>query len=248
MSDITTGASRYCLLKVMEYDDRRKRDKKLIFVDPGVYELMAGKREYSCISFLHRLASLSPEKLDGGGCPQYLSIDYPCDMNPAYSKEFVEKSVRNNFTYAENPRYICTIQHAFQDLHDFKRRFEELEPVFDQHRDKIIGFGNMGRLINGKDPAVVVFVNGVFEHAMANLDAGRWIHIYGMPLWMIRAWVPRLETRFRVSIDSTKWTFPNSKEARAASNGRGYCTTKNRGFFFTDYVHKIQDCGIKVKA
>lgn len=105
MTDITTDASNYCLLSIKKYNDKRKEKKKLFFIDPGVYELVK-TNEYSHITELHELVPNLKEN-------EYISIDYPCDMNPKYTKEFIEKSYQNNVRYASNLHYICTIQMHF---------------------------------------------------------------------------------------------------------------------------------------
>ena len=227
-TDITTNASNYCLLNVNHYDDKRKLQKKAIMIDPGVYELKHA-REYSRISFLHRLAELGQD---------VMSIDYPCDMNPKYSKEFVLKSFENNVRYVDNLNYICTIQHKFKDFDDFVRQYEDLEFVF-KRPGKILGLGNLCR-INRPDP----FVDAVMFYLLMHHPFGSRMHVYGAPLWLIRKWGPALDYYFQLSVDSTKWTRAVNNELKGKY---GLNASKaHRDEFFNEYITTIRQAGIEV--
>ena len=117
--------------------------KKIIYIDPSVHELK-NSAEYSKISLLHELAN---GKLREN---EWISIDYPCDMNEAYTDLFIEKSIKNNIKYRDNTHYICTIQFRFMDIKDFVRQFEYLEEQIDFTK-KIIGIGNLCRIMNPKN-------------------------------------------------------------------------------------------------
>ncbi|NMC60186.1 MAG: hypothetical protein GYA51_12520 [Candidatus Methanofastidiosa archaeon] len=73
-TDISTQISNFCLLNIKQYNNQKKYRKTLIFIDPSVYELK-DSAEYSKIELLHELAS--GRLLEN----EYISIDYPCDMN-----------------------------------------------------------------------------------------------------------------------------------------------------------------------
>ncbi len=237
-TDVTTKASKNCLLNVRKYQDPRKKEKKNILIDPGVYDLVKAP-EYSQIALLRKLAE--PGQLASN---EFISIDYPCDMNPAFSDLFVKKSVDNNFLNVKNDRYICTVQFKFMDFDDFKLRFAELAPIWQANKNKPIAIGNMCRLNEYRDAKVRMFTRHVFEHVLANLDAGRWLHVYGMPLWMIIKWVPRLEKRFTISVDSTKWTRAVDHKFKAT---HGVCARgHNRDEFFLAYMARLRKEGIKV--
>src|SRR6056297_1806358 len=95
-TDITTDASKYCMLNIKRYGDPRKRKKKMVFVDPGVYELKKSN-EYSEIDRLHKIAQ-NPQLFE------WISIDYPCDMrpnDPEIAELFVQKSIENNWRYKD---------------------------------------------------------------------------------------------------------------------------------------------------
>ena len=79
-----TKISRFCLLNIKDYH-KPKTNKKIIFVDPSVYELVENE-EYSRIDQLHELAAGNLQK------NEYISIDYPCDMNEKYTDVFIEKT------------------------------------------------------------------------------------------------------------------------------------------------------------
>lgn len=232
-TDITTAASNYCLLHAARYHDPRKATKKVVFVDPGVYQLTTGATEYKDIDLLHALAG-------GATLPnEWVSIDYPCDMNLALQDYFVQKSVENNLRYARNEKYICTIQYRFQDRRDFVARFRELEHVWLESPRKIVGLGNLCRIMRPN-----AYLNSVFEFLHENLPRGTRIHVYGPALAVIGRYFPRLCRRFQVSADSTKWT-------RAVTDlfkrENGVCCRKhNRDDFFMAYIKKLRHLGLEV--
>lgn len=86
-TDIQTKASNYCLLNIKRYDDLRKDNKKIIFVDPDVMSLRTNS-EYPLIDKLLWLANgnLKPN--------EYLGLDMPGDMNLPLEQEFF-KSLLN---------------------------------------------------------------------------------------------------------------------------------------------------------
>jgi hypothetical protein len=160
---------------------------------------------------------------------EYITIDYPCDMNVEKYQLFVDKSVANNFRYAGNDHYVCTIQSRWQDLADFKARAKELEPILCNPK-KIIGIGNLCRIM-----WPTAFTEYVFDFISATYP-GRRVHIYGLAYSMIKRYVPRLERRdMVVSVDSTKWT-------KISKGHKGI----DRGTRFANYIKKIQKLGIEV--
>ena len=231
-TDITTNASNYCLLNIKRYHDKRKAHKILCFIDPSVYELK-DRGEFSKITDLHALAQ-------GGLLPnEYLSIDYPCDMNEALSEEFIAKSNANNLRYADNLQYICTVQSKFQDFLDFRLNWEYLENeiIF---MDKIIGIGNLCRIMRPN-----AFTENVIQYIIDHTSAGQWVHFYGLSLALMRRYIPMLEENgLIISVDSTKWTKAVNNTLKLA---HGVCARKDtRDLFFLEYIKKIEEFAAEV--
>lgn len=229
-TDITTDASHYCLLNINRYSDQRKYQKKMIFVDPGVYELKK-KSEYSKIGFMREL-------IPNLELNEYISIDYPCDMSPQYSKDFIQKSIDNNWAYHSNPKYICTIQFRFHNYADFKYRIEELSPIW-KNTNKILGIGNMCRI---RKPDV--FTDYVFSYLNSIAKEGMRIHFYGLWLSLIRKYLGRLDAKCHISVDSTKWTQAVTTELKLKYGLNARKNTRNE--FFLAYMQEINNAGINV--
>lgn len=221
-TDITTIASSCCLLNINAYHSTKKQFKDLIFIDPGVYELKKG-HEYTHIQELHALVPHLAEN-------EYISIDYPCDMNPRYTQEFIIKSIANNWRYASNTHYICTVQSKLHRYDDFKLKLEELEPIWSQPQ-KILGIGNLCRILECD-----VFTDYVF--ALLNKIAGRvhWMHFYGLPFPLMK-YLPKLEKKCIISVDSTKWT--RAVHDRLKAEHGLNCSSKTRNLFFLTYLEAI---------
>lgn len=185
--------SKYCLVNIKNYSPSKLARKRVIMIDPAVMELRK-KREYSQIEKLHRKA----ENLESN---EYISIDYPCDMNPLYSRYFIDKSIENNRLYEDNPRYICTIQSNFLDFDSFKKEFLTIKDIWENNDEKIIGIGNMCRIMNPNR-----FTSNVFGYLYKHIQKNKRIHIYGPAMKVICHYLPRLLKKFRISMDSTKWT------------------------------------------
>jgi len=226
-TDISTKASSYCMLNINRYNSKLKKNKKLVFVDPGVWELTKGVTEYEFVEKLHRLAQGNLED------NEYISIDYPCDMNEKYTDFFIEKSITNNLVYQRNPKYICTIQSKFRDFKDFKKRFDDLGPIF-LDQDKILGIGNMCRIMQPN-----TFTDNVFRYILRFRNSIRWVHFYGLAHKLIMKYIPMLEGwGMKTSVDHTKWT-------RACHNKlkRQYglnCSSSNRDEFFLENIKKMK--------
>ena len=269
-TDLQTEASDYCLLNINKYHDKRKERKKLLFVDPGVMELKKAT-EYKHIEFLHELAQckLLPN--------EYLSIDYPADMinrtlpkdhYNALCKLFVEKSIANNWKYAENLHYICAIQSYWMAIDDFYFRMKELEPIY-VGKKKIVALGNLCRLLIDRKQmnhtsAEYKYMKQVVDYIIRNRQKFYWIHIYGMSLYAIKQFMPLLQNyapNIIFSVDSTKWTKVCNKKLHAKyvksksqsqlfqtnykQSGIG-CTTTNRNEFFLECMHELEHKNIKV--
>ena len=225
-TDISTEISRYCLLNVKQYNNPKKEKKSLIYIDPSVYELKDSD-EYSKIDLLHELAS---GKLKEN---EYISIDYPCDMNIAYTDLFIEKSIKNNLRYKDNEKYICTIQFKFEDFHDFKYQFEYLEEQIDFSR-KIIGLGNLCRIMYPN-----VFMDEVFDYLRQRPYQ---YHFYGLSLRIIKKYIIHFPT---CSVDSTKWTRACNNTLKSQYGLK--CKKANRNAFFEEYMKEIEKSGILVE-
>jgi hypothetical protein len=216
-TDITTDASRYCMLNVKRLTNTNRYKKELIFVDPGVYELK-DRTEYSKVDLCHEIAKNQS---------QFISIDYPCDMNLPASAEFIEKSIRNNLRYKENPYYICTVQSKFRNYADFCKQFLYLHEEID-FTQKIVGIGNLCRIMTP---------NTFTDYLFAFLRKYKWYHyhFYGLSLALIEKYLPAFP---HVSVDSTKWTRA-ADEGFKRKNGV-MCRKHNRDLYFLYYMDRIQ--------
>jgi len=249
-TDITTEASNYCLLHVKKYHDKRKPLKTLVFVDPGVHALMKHP-EYPEIELLHQLAS--------GEVPmqpnEWVSIDYPGDMFPEKMAEFIDRTYQNNMNYAENPKYICTVQFhlsncatpnklwagvAHGDMADFasfKFNLDRVLPIFKQTPSKILGIGNICRIMHPNKLLDKMF--GYICKVHRTQQKFSWVHMYGLTLRNIRKYVPMLEyAGIRVSVDSTKWTRACNNELKR--NFGLNCMKKTRDLYFTTYMKSMK--------
>jgi hypothetical protein len=205
----------------------------MLMIDPGVYELKKSP-EYSRIDELHALVpTLGPG--------EFISIDYPCDMNEAYTDLFIKKTYDNNMRYKDEMRYICTVQSRLQDFDSFKEEWYKLEDIWMQC-PKIIGIGNLCRIMKPNE-----FTDNVFDFIIKHVGASRWIHVYGMALRIIKKYVPMMEKAgLKVSVDSTKWT-------RAATHSfkKKYgvmCRKANRDLYFWHYMNQLKERGLDVKC
>lgn len=221
-----------------------------MFVDPGVHALMKYP-DYPQIELLHQLAS--------GEVPmqpnEWISIDYPGDMFPERMAEFIERTYVNNITYATNPKYICTVQFhlsncavpahnllgtAQGDLADFasfKANIDRVLPIFTQCPSKILGIGNICRIMHPNK--LLDKMIGYICRVHRTQQKFKWVHLYGLALRNIRKYVPMLEyAGIRVSVDSTKWTFPVNHRLKSLYGN--YCLKTTRNIFFQEYISEIQ--------
>lgn len=227
-TDITTKASNYCMLNIKDYNSKSTKNKKLTFVDPSVYELK-DNIEFSKIDLLHDLASGRKELRKN----EYISIDYPCDMNIPNSALFVQKSIDNNIKYKDNPKYICAIQSNYGDFKDFKKRFDELKPVF-YNKNKIVGIGNLCRIMHSNE-----FTDKVFGYLLRHRSGIKWLHFYGLSMRLIKKYIPKLEGySMKISVDSTKWTRACSLKLKT-EHGLS-CSGKNRDLYFLEYIKSMK--------
>lgn len=222
-TDIQTQCSRFCLLNIKKYDSEQKLEKTVCFIDPSVYELVQNT-EYSNIEKLHWLASGNLRE------NEYISIDYPCDMNETYSDLFIEKSIKNNLKYRDNEQYICTIQSKFQDFRDFVRQFEYLEEQINFNK-KIVGIGNLCRILHPNR-----FSDEVFDYLNKKLYI---FHFYGLGMRLIKKYSWFFAGSRFSSIDSTKWTKSRNREL-LKKYGQIICTSSNRDDYFLTYMKEIE--------
>jgi len=221
--------SRFCLANISDYLRQDLSKKELIFIDPQISNLLKHS-DYLNINKLHELAQ--PEALPNN---QYISIDYPSDMFPERTAEFIERTNQNNERYGDNPQYITTIQYhlsmekglradgfwakeaegKISDFESFKREFERNKPFFFK-RKKILGIGNMCRILNPNQLTDKIFHYIIQQHRGNSLFKNEknlyWVHFYGLAKRLILKYVPLLEyNQINVSVDSTKWTIAGLK-------------------------------------
>jgi hypothetical protein len=243
--------SQYCLLSINDYHLLPSLTRKQFIIDPNISSLKTNL-EYPNITQLHALAQ---SKLPSN---QYITIDYPSDMNPQYADLFLDKTNQNNRKYANNPQYICAVQFPIRkyveiqgslfskpDLADFKafeQSYNELAPIF-ENKQKIVGIGNCCR-IRGKNE----FTNKLMSFLRTRILEGKlwWVHFYGLNLTMIKRYIPSLSiNNVILSCDSTKWTRPHNKALK--NEWRGSCFEECRSQFFESYMVSIQKAKINVE-
>jgi hypothetical protein len=211
--------SNFCLLKVKFYYKFTKKDKKIIYIDPGVNELRTSA-EYSKVDFMHKL--LRENRLQDN---EFISIDYPSDMNIQYTDIFKEKSIKNNLLYKDNPKYICTIQYEKNNYTDFVKQFEYLEEQIDFSK-KIVGIGNLCQTMYISD-----FTDKLFNYL---LEKPYKFHFYGLALRLIKKYMNNFSTG---SVDSCKWLNRSTAELKRKYI---YYSTKNSEEFFLSYMNLIK--------
>ncbi|MFW9881678.1 MAG: hypothetical protein ACFFG0_52095, partial [Candidatus Thorarchaeota archaeon] len=229
LTEVKNLDSNCSLTHINLYENILKFKKLFNFIDPGVHYLLKNDN-YPHLKKLHKLASgnlLSNE---------FISIDYPGDMFPSKSQEFIKRSIQNNFKYADNPKYICTIQFnisrfiqndrvklpiakpSINDFPSFKENFEILENIF-LGKNKILGIGNLCRVFEPNK-----FMDKITSFLIAksrgdslfkNERKIKWIHFYGLSKSCIKRYIPIfLYNGIIVSADSLKWTRASSKNLR----------------------------------
>lgn len=202
----------------------------MFFIDPSVYELK-DSNEYSNIELLKTLSNAGNLKEN-----EYISIDYPNDMNPLYSDLFIQKTMLYNRLYASNPNYIATLQFKFKDIEDFKLRFEELSQFVDM-KSKIIGIGNLCRIMSNCD-----FIEKVFDFLYNQIleKSINWIHFYGLSKRVIEVCINKFKDikNIVISTDSTKWT---KRVHKNPPLDKSVCCRKgNRNVYFLEYIKAIE--------
>jgi len=267
-TDITTDASNFCLLHIDKYDDPRKAQKRMVFVDPGVHYLEKHD-DFPHLEQLHQLAS--------GGllANEYISIDYPGDMFPEKHDLFIKRTYENCVKYKDNPQYIQTVQFHLhkvekkkhgknwrivatlvrEDVKSFIEGFDKVFP-FVAGKRRILGIGNMCKIMKSNR-----YLKEIFAYIQRHSKEIWWIHFYGLALDPIKQLIPMLYN-MKVSVDSTKWTRPSNdkfKRKHMIAKGqtqlfptthcqRGLCPTKEtRGEFFREYMKDIRRAGINVQ-
>lgn len=239
-TDITTQISSLCMLNIKLFNNKSKSDKDIIFIDPSVYELKKNI-EYSNIVKMKELLDKNMLKQN-----EYISIDYPCDMNEQYSELFIEKSFNNNIRYKNNLHYICTIQFKMLDFDDFKVQFNRLKDVINIS-GKVIGIGNLCRLLRiSENPKTksyknYVFCEKLFKFIEENILKDKWIHFYGISVQIIERYIQRLlDLGYKISIDSTKFT--KARRVWFKLKNGVCCRKQNRNKYF---IHYMQELDIK---
>jgi hypothetical protein len=232
-TDVTTTASHYCLCNIKRYQ-HLSDPKKIIFLDPSVYELKHND-EYSHYNKLH-------QKVQNCEQNEFISIDYPCDMNLQYAAQFIQKTNENNRRYASNPHYINTIQCRFLDYLSFVENYLLNQDIFSDNPQKIVGIGNLCRINRYKSGSEKEnFLIQVFSFLDSHSHDFSWIHFYGPSFKVIKQFILPFEQshpEITISIDSTKWTRAVDN-AFKQQHGKS-CSKKNRNLFFIYYIEKIQ--------
>jgi hypothetical protein len=219
--------SNYCLLNIKDYDKGISLPKKEFMIDPGVYELKKAK-EYSCIDQLHAIAQANQ---------QYISIDYPCDMNKQYAGIFVRKTNANIRRYCHNDKYIITVQHKFHNYPSFSKNFHQYAYWM---KGKVVGIGNICRLFY-----IDSFTDKVFHllnTSPIRHDVIRY-HFYGLGMRLIKKYL--VDADFNWSVDSIKWT----KAVNNYLKVKYGLNAKRRYYneYFLAYMDTIREAGVDIE-
>ena len=230
-TDVQTTNSNYCLLNIKKYHLIPKLNKQIYFIDPSVLELKTNI-EFSKIDLLHKIASSKPKY------NEYITIDYPCDMNIKYSDLFIKKSIENNLKYKNNSHYICTIQSKFMNTTDFIYQFDYLKDKIN-FSNKIIGIGNTCRILK-VNKKTLPFLSIIKEKLINEIKEINWIHFFGLAYQVIDYLIKDLHksnNKCIISMDSTKWTQAVDYHLKWMYGFQ--CKKSNRNLYFLYYVHKI---------
>lgn len=230
-TDVQTTSSNYCLLNIKKYHLISQLNKKIYFIDPSVLELKKST-EFSKIELLHKIASQKPKS------NEYITIDYPCDMNIKYTDLFIKKSINNNLKYKNNSHYICTIQFKFMNSNDFIYQFDYLKDKIN-FNDKIIGIGNTCRILR-INKNTIPFLSIIKEKLINEIKEINWIHFFGLSYQVIDYLIRDLHksnNKCIISIDSTKWTKAIDSHLKWMYGFQ--CKKSNRNLYFLYYIHKV---------
>jgi len=214
----------YLIIKLSNYlkmTNEAKSKYKEIMIDPGVYELGVSSR-FSWEGKINIKQFLDSLKIN-----EYLSFDYPSDMNPKFTDIFLERSWDNAIRYCNHPQYIVTVQYPYNHYWWFTYWFDKYAKL--PHGSGVLGIGNLCKQ-RGCNP----FVKHALDYALINLpkDVER-IHVYGPNKIMIK-YIQKLEDlkKVRFSIDSRKWEF--------------YKNSIERPYWFKEYINNLKKIGIKI--
>ena len=226
----------YLLIKIGDYLKGDFTKYKEVFIDPGVYELTKTP-EYSWMkptskfSIMYRNIGNFLDTLPEN---HYFSADYPCDMNEAYTDEFLHKSWINAELYCNHKQYIVTIQSKFNDYWSFREWFDRYNEL--PIASGILGLGNFCRIFHTTE-----FVVHALPYIFRYCNHPR-IHIYGLALRLI-PYAYRLAKKYGVelSMDSTKWT------RNCKTSGLPSCRKENRQEYFDLYITTLKERGIALE-
>lgn len=237
---------------LIHYDDfitEKENPNNILFIDPQVHYLERNI-EYPHIHELHKIVPNLQSN-------QYISIDYPSDMNPSFSDLFIKKTYENNIKYSQNDQYICTVQFPISNyiklsngkliakpsLHDFEafvNNYNKIKHIVENNPNKILGIGNICKI-----RTICSFTDELMDFILEKRHKLHWIHFYGISLNLIKYYLKHLDRFFKISVDNVKWTFPNTPLLAQEFKNRS-CNKFNKETYFMAYINKIKQKGIKI--
>jgi hypothetical protein len=226
-TDFQTNASKFCLCQINRYDyllkHHKRTEKSKYMIDPGVHELKI-RYDYSRINQLNEMAQSNKE---------FISIDYPSDMNEEMSDIFIRRTNLNNQKYANKSKYIIGIQSIREDFQSFVKNFNYNLPLMNRH---IVGIGNLCRIMRPNQ-----YTDNLFKFLNENIMGNRY-HFFGLSLRLIKKYLQ--SPNFYWSVDSTKFTktVNDSLKYQYGLN----CKKENRDIFFLEYIKSIRNSGIEI--
>jgi hypothetical protein len=222
-ADINTDASNFCVTHIDKEADPRLKNKQIVFYDPKVLILKKRPNYPNNIKLHHKVRRLRNN--------EFITIDFPSDHNPKFEDQFIFETNQNNLLYKDVDNYINTIQFKLNDFVSFIENFHLNRPIWENNQNKIIGLGNMCRIMSPN-----IITDKIF-YTINNTISNRWVHFYGLSCKVIMEYFPRLNSTNIYSTDSTKWTRSvNSKIRRLYGS---YCVKDTRSEFFLGYMEHI---------
>ena len=216
-------------IKMRENNPTKLKQYKEILIDPGVYDLKKSDKfswegQINIDKFINILNN-----------NQYISIDYPCDMNLKYQQLFIQKTYENIEKYRNNKHYIITVQSKFYDFDSFKENFDKCIKI--NSKSNFLAIGNICRINQ-----LNYFIIRVIIYCLKNIGNKR-LHFYGLNFRAIK-FLYRQAKYYRIpynqiSFDSTKWTRAVDNNLKQMNNGKVGCLKNTRQLFFDYYKDKL---------
>ncbi len=225
---VSAPLSNYCICIAKNYRPRYAEEYKEVYIDPGVHDL-AKYGEY-------RHKDKIIKMLDENTIPKnvWTSIDYSIAFarNEEDRKNFMKWTYENNLKYLDNPQYICAVQ-VSGSFSNFKKEYEKVKHIFYDRPEKMLAFG--GEIIGTYHSSS--FSRNFFSFLRSEAEHLHRIHFFGLSIALLDD-LKRLLTQshLKITIDSTKWRFANTKELLELNGGLRITTAEHIDAFYQSYM------------